>query len=126
MYKPGIEKRDSRRAEGLAAEMSFSWRDKLLKIKNVGESLWLASGNSVGCVNLGFTRVNKDGTLGSVGEWRIPFTKNIVLPGETVKVFLEDQLLFKLPDKFEIDLYATGITWFKTQGSKTLVVLRDG
>lgn len=121
LVKPGQETIDSRRTQELHATWIFEGI-RGIKVANSGKSLWLPSGESIGSVNVGITRVNKDGTLGTLGEWRIPLSTKKVEPGEVIEVKISEDLLAKLPDKFELDLYSTKIAWFKVLGNKPLSV----
>lgn len=122
MFKPGSEEKDSRRGEGLLAEIKYENQNRSLSITNTGKVKWLASGEYVGSVNIGFTRVGKNGNLGAKGEWRIPLSSHDILPGDSTTIFLDEALYSDLPEIFEVDLYSTQIAWFKSLGSKALTV----
>ncbi len=122
MFKPGKEKIDSRRRNGLRAQIEFESGSRMIKIKNIGETIWLGEKNRIGAVHIGITEVKRDGTFGERGKFAFPLSQHNIEPGEQVIIYWTENVYEQFPEEFEIDLFSNHVTWFRDVGSRSLHV----
>ncbi|HEY0789187.1 MAG TPA: class I SAM-dependent methyltransferase [Thermoanaerobaculia bacterium] len=134
LKRAGEEPLDSRRTEGLAAEIEVGVATEgaasgapigaRARVTNTGSSLWLPSGTIPGGVSLGaHLATTAGGTLRHDYHWQdLTAPPRPIPPGETV------DLSFYLPPldpghyRIEFDCVADRVCWFKQVGGTTVTV----
>ena len=126
---------DSRTRLGLLAEISLlsletnrndSGQLELelkCRVKNISESIWIASGHQVGCVNLGVSIFDGNGELKELDYMRSHFLSADAAPG----AIIDTGIKIPIPSTngsylFSVDLVSEGVCWFSLNGSNTLKV----
>lgn len=129
LIRSGVASQDSRRTEGLAAELAFrteAGRKRAagaivlqLKVTNVGTAMWLPSGTIPGGVALGLHLRNaRDGRFIRDWVWSdLTAPKRPIAPGETVEVEIAAPPLESGMWIIEADLVADKVAWFSQLGT---------
>jgi SAM-dependent methyltransferase len=133
LFKEGSERLDSRRAEGLACDISLAAAPIAVQgqpltidviVTNTGSAIWLSSDTELGGVRVGAHLYDAAGTLVDFNAALQPLatTPREVHPSETVSARVTIAAQPAGHYKVEIDCVALGVTWFGQCGSRPLVV----
>lgn len=134
LTKRGEEPLDSRRSDGLAADIEIDVDRSRMKqgervtvsarITNRGSARWLPSGTHPGGVSLGAHLFDASGqSLSHDFHWSdLSFPKREIVPGEIVEISFELPSLDPGTYRVEFDCVAERICWFREAGSKTVTV----
>ncbi len=116
---------DSRRPEGLAAELTFvsvvpagpeGTFALRVRIRNCGESVWIGEAGRIGQVNLGCQLMGPGGVVEALDYARFPLGVDRLLCGEETVMVVQVRLP-KTPGCYlRFDLVAEGVAWFEQMG----------
>jgi SAM-dependent methyltransferase len=134
LKRAGVEPLDSRRPEGLAAEIEVSLQvdhassgapiAARARVTNSGRSLWLPSGTIPGGVSLGAHLSSAEGEmLRWDHHWQdLTAPPRPIAPGESVELSFYLPPLDRGEYRIELDCVADRVCWFKQTGSKTVTI----
>jgi ubiquinone/menaquinone biosynthesis C-methylase UbiE len=131
LIKGSVDLQNSKSRHGLVAEISLlstslqsnSSLRALFNIKNISKSVWLRSGNHLGCVNLGAHLFSTDGKLIDLDYFRHQFLLNSLEPNNSIEI----ECIISLPKNInsfvlEFDLVSEHVCWFANNGSKSCLI----
>ena len=128
LVKAGLERADSRRADGLACEIRATLAAPASHpvaieavITNTGAATWLPWGDAPGGVGLGTHLYDASGALVAFDFHVAPLTTppREIAPGETVTCRFTLPALASGSYRLELDCVASQVTWFAQVGSRT-------
>jgi SAM-dependent methyltransferase len=118
-HKSGLRVEDSRRRDGLSANIDVLSRTNseiCLRITNVGRLCWLPSGDEVGSVNLGCHLLTESNEMLDFEFKRFPISTTPVEPGDSVDLSIPFEALENNGGNIQFDLVAEHVAWLSWDG----------
>lgn len=117
---------DSRRPEGLAADMRLLSATPVIgvprvfdlnfRIRNTGEATWINQPGALGVVNLGCQMLRSDNTVENLNFMRFPLNASDMAPGAVLELTVRMSVATDTAQLFQFDLVAENTAWFEQQG----------
>lgn len=120
LFKSLSVETDSRSPEGLQYKLKLvsaavvqGTVDLVLSVSNVGPSVWRASGDQAGSVNIGVHLRGENGQTIDNDFARLPISSDRVMPGQDITISTKLELPKINAFEFELDLVSESVTWFE-------------